>query len=160
MFHFIYLLHLHKPSWRQTFLSLPFPEYIAHLQVFYFTGVTPWQTQHDSLAFSWWHVKPCQNNLTLLLRPLLQNFGVFFCFNRLPPASGFPRILHICLTSLSWHTIKTMGQSLFCTTSSRHLFSKWNTVMQCSEHGKRVKPLLITSYGAVTSWLGPAMATA
>lgn len=157
----IYALHLHKPNRSQTFLFLPFPEYIASLQVFYITGDSPCQTHGDSIAFSPWHVKPCQNNPILLPRPLLQNFGgVFFvCFNQLHPTSGFPRILHICLTSPSWHTIK-VGWSLFWSTiSSRYLFNKWNKVMQCSEHGKRVKALFITNYRAVASWSGPAMAT-
>lgn len=123
MFHCTF--HLHKTNWSQTFLFLPFPEYIASLPVFYFTGGSPWQSQCDSLAFSPWHEKPCQNNPTLLPRPLLQNFGLFFfCFNQLPPTSGFPRILHICLTPPSWHTIKTMGWSLFWSTYSRYLINK------------------------------------
>lgn len=85
--------------------------------------------------------------------------GFFVCFNQLHPTLCFPRILHICLTSPSWHTIK-VGWSLFWSTiSSRYLFNKWNKVVQCSEHGKRVKALFITNYRAVASWSGPAMAT-
>lgn len=161
----IYILYLHRPNWSQTFLFLPFPEYIASLQVFYFTGVSPWQTRHDSLAFSPWHVKPCQNNSTLLPRPLLQNFGVlaFFFFQSITSHIWFPQNSPYLpnLSHLTHH--EDHGWSLvWSTTSSRYLFNKWNKAMQWSEHGKRAKkkPLVITSYRAVASSPGPAMATA
>ena len=138
---------------------LPLPQYIASPQFSTQLVTAPVRlrvTATNSLAFSAWHMCEAlskQGNSA----PKATAAGFWFCLfcfreKLSPPVPGFPRCLHACLTSPSSYTIKAGWSSFWSTISSRYQLSKWNKVVQCSEHTRRVKPLFSISYRAVTSW--------
>lgn len=156
----IYVLHLHKANWSQTLVSsLPLPHYIASLAFSASLVTTPARLRmgesYQQPCISPWHMgKALSKQPNSASKATAAGFR--FCFvsgeKLLPPAPGFPRGLHACLTSPSHYAIKAGWSPFWSTISNRYLLSRWNKVVQCSEHRKRIKLLFSTSYRTVTSW--------